>query len=149
MLPLFTFKKGKDMPKRNTTGITANEQLNLYAKAMSGDMVMVISPATVTGVAASGAWTRKVLVSIKSASGEVHQWLNAAYATTVSVSDASALGTATIASTTLTIVNGFASITVTGSNHAWVAAETDTLTIGNITVLGKTVTGGTSVETFA
>jgi hypothetical protein len=141
--------KGKNMPRRNTNNITANEQMNLMSKAMSGDMVMAISPATVTGVAATGAWTRKVIVSIKSASGEIHQWLNAAYTTTASIAKSSVAGTATIPSTTLTITKGVASITVTGSASAWLAADTDTLSIGNITVLGYTVTGGTSVETFA
>ena len=110
---------------------------------------MVVSPATVVGVAATGAWTRKVSIYIKSAAGDIHQWLNAAYTTTASVGDTSTAGTATIGSTTLTIVGGVASVVVTGSAHAWLATETDTLTIGNITVLGKTVTGGTSVETFA
>jgi hypothetical protein len=36
-----------------------------------------------------------------------------------------------------------------GDTTAGVAPETDTLTIGNITVMGYTVTGGTSVETFS
>jgi hypothetical protein len=137
------------MPARNLSGVlTANEQANLTAKAMSGDIVLSITPATTTRAATEAAWTRKVTIKALTAAGELHSWLNAAYATKVSITDTSTLGTATIASTTLTLVNGAAEITVSGSAAAWVAEETNTLTIGNIEILGYTVTGGTSVETI-
>lgn len=134
--------------RKNAFGKTPNQDINLIQKAMSGDLVMTVSPATLVSVPITGAWTRKVTVKVATAAGETHTWLNKAYATTASIADTSSLGTATIASTTLTLINGMATITVTGSAHAWANAETDTLTIGNITVLGYTVTGGTSVETF-
>ena len=137
------------MPRRTATGITANQQIDLMTQAMAGDMVLSITPATVAGVAATAAWTRTVDIVLKNAAGQVHSWLNKAFTTTLSIADTSTLGTATIASTTLTLVNGRARVTVTGSNHAWDAAETDTLTVGNLTIMGYTVTGGTSVETFA
>lgn len=137
------------MPKRtNGMGRTNNQQLNLMDKAMSGDLVMTISPATVAPAPTSAAWTRTVLISVKTAAGELHTWLNDSYATTASVGDTSTAGTATIASTTLTLVNGQAAIVVSGDAADWLDTETDTLTIANITVLGYTVTGGTSVETF-
>ena len=119
-------------------------------KAMAGDIVMTVSPATLVSVPITGAWTRAVTVKVATAAGETHTWLNKAYATTVSIADTSSLGTAAIVggSTTLTLINGMATIGVSGSAHAWANAETDTLTIGNITVMGYTVTGGTSVETF-
>lgn len=137
------------MPRRtNAKGLTANQEINLLEKAMSGDLVMTISPATVTPAPTAAAWTRKVLISVKTAAGELHSWLNDTYATTLAVGDTSTAGTATIASTTLTLVNGQASVTVSGDAAAWLNSETDTLTVSNITVLGYTVTGGTSVETF-
>jgi len=37
---------------------------------------------------------------------------------------------------------------VSGDGVAWLNAETDTLTVSNITVMGYTITGGASVETF-
>lgn len=117
-------------------------------KAMSGDIVMVIDPETVAPAPTSAAWTRDVRVSIETAAGEKHEWLNDTFATTASIVDTSTAGTASIASTTLTIVDGEATITVSGDAQDWLDTETDTLTIGNITVLGVTVTGGTSVETF-
>ena len=137
------------MPRRNLAlTLTVNQQLNLQEKAMSGDLVMSISPATVAPVPTSEAWTRNVVVQIKTAAGEVHEWLNDTYATTVSIADTSTAGTASIASTTLTLVKGQATIVVSGDAADWLDTETDTLTIGNLTILGYTVTGGTSVETF-
>lgn len=135
----------KDMP-----GIQPElrDYLELQAQAMSGDLVMVIDPETVAPAPTAAAWTRDVKVSIQNAAGDVHKWLNDTYATTVSIADDSTAGTASIASTTLTLVDGEATITVSGDAEAWLDTETDTLTIGNLTVLGYTVTGGTSVETF-
>jgi hypothetical protein len=88
------------------------------------------------------------VVSIENAAGDVHTWLTQDYTTTASIADTSTAGTASIASTTLSISEGVATITVSGDAADWLDTETDTLTIGNITVMGYTVSGGTSVETF-
>lgn len=137
------------MPKRvNGVGLTNNEELALMQTAMAGELTMVISPETVAPAPTSEAWTRNVVVSVTNDAGEVQTWLNQAYTTTVSIADTSTAGTASIASTTLTLVNGMATIVVSGDVADWLDTETDTLTIGNITVMGYTVTGGTSVETF-
>ena len=123
------------------------KSISAMESAMSGDIVMVIDPETVAPAPTTAAWTRNVLVSIQTAAGDVHGWLNDTFATTASVGDTGG-GTASIVSTTLTIVDGEAVIAVAGTEATWANAETDTLTLGNITVLGVTVTGGTSVETF-
>jgi len=140
------------MRRDNTGRKTLNQELealkNMYAGAMSGDIVMVITPKTVAPAPTATAWTRDVSISIENAAGDVHTWLTQDYATTLSIADTSTAGTATIASTTLEIVNGVATVTVSGDGAAWLNSETDTLTVGNITVMGYTVTGGTSVETF-
>lgn len=137
------------MPKRpNGIGLTSNQELTLVEKAMSGDIVFSILPATVAPVPTSAAWTRTVMIEVLTAAGEVHTWLNQAYTTTLSIADGSTAGTASIVSTTLTLVNGQADIVVSGDAADWLNTETDTLTVGNITVMGYTVTGGTSVETF-
>ena len=134
----------------NKSGIqpAVRDELKLRDKALSGDIVMVIDPETVTPLPTAAAWTRNVTISIETATGEVHDWLSRAYTTTLSIADTSTAGTATIASTTLTLVNGKATVAVSGDAAAWLNTETDTLTVANITVLGYTVTGGTSVETF-
>lgn len=137
------------MPKRSNSGITtANETIDLMAASMTGDMTMVISPEAVDRVATAAAWSRKVEISIVDSEGNTHTWLNGAYTTTLSIGNTSTAGTASIASTTLTLTNGRATVIVEGDAAAWVAAETDTLTVGDLTVMGYTVTGGTSVQTF-
>jgi len=116
-------------------------------KALAGDIVMTINPETVDTPATTSAWTRNVNIQIETAAGELHDWLTADYATTLSIADTGG-GTASIVSTTLSIVGGRALVVVSGDEATWAAAEDDTLTVANITVLGVTVTGGTSVETF-
>jgi hypothetical protein len=120
----------------------------LMAKAMSGDLVFVVSPATVNRAATGAAWQRTVTISLKTAAGAVHTWFNKAIATGVSIGDDSTAGTASIPSTTLTFVNGVATVVVSGDAQAWLAAETDTLTVAAAVILGVTVPGVTSVQTF-
>lgn len=124
------------------------DEQNLRDKAMAGDLVFVCTPATVDRKAASTAWSRTVVVELKTAAGEVHTWFNKAIATGVSIADTSTAGTATIPSTTLTFVNGRASVVVSSVAAAWVAEETNTLTVAQATILGYTVASKTSVETI-
>ncbi|MBT6322553.1 MAG: hypothetical protein HOJ31_10255 [Anaerolineae bacterium] len=118
------------------------------SEAMAGDMVLDISPETVAPEPTSAAWTRNVVLTVKNAAGDVHDWLNAAITTRLSIADTSTAGTASIVSTTLTLVKGTATIVVSGDAQDWLNTETDTLTVADLTIMGYTVTGGTSVETF-
>ena len=136
------------LDSRNGIQPAVKDELKIRDKAMAGDIVMVIDPETVAPAPTSSAWTRNVKISIQSAAGEVHEWLNQSYTTTLAIADTSTAGTASITSTTLTLVNGEATVVVSGDAQDWLDTETDTLTVSNITVLGYTVTGGTSVETF-
>jgi hypothetical protein len=124
------------------------EYFNLQDKAAAGDIVWVCTPATVAPAPTSAAWTRDVVVTLETAAGEIHTWFNKAITTGVSVGDTSTAGTATIASTTLTVVNGKAVVTVSGDAADWLDTETDTLTVAQATILGATVAAKTSVETF-
>jgi len=123
-------------------------ELALRDKAMAGDIVFVVTPATVTPAPTAALWTRNVVVEVQTAAGEVHTWLNDAIATGVSIADDSTAGTATIPSTTLTLVDGRATIVVSGDAAAWLDTETDTLTVAEATILGYTIAAKTSVETF-
>ena len=125
----------------------AFQQLSNIVVDPSG-LAMEVRPATVNRDATAAAWERKVQVALKDGAGELQLWCNSSFATTVSIADTSVAGTATINSTTLTFVDGIAEITVSGDAAAWLAAETDTVTVGSITINGQTVTGGTSVQTF-
>jgi len=122
--------------------------LVLMAKALAGDLVFVVSPATYVRTPITGAWTRTVRVELQTAAGELHTWFNKAITSGFSVGDTSSAGTATIPSTTATYADGVATVVVTGSANAWLNAETDTLTVTAATILGYTVASKTSVETF-
>ena len=137
-----------NVDKRPGIQPAVREEFKIRDAAMAGDIVMTINPLTVNRATTTSAFTRNVLIQIETSTGLVHDWLDADYSTTLSIGDTSVAGTASIVSTTLSIIDGQAIVVVTGDTAAWLAAETDTLTIGNITVLGVTVTGGTSVETF-
>lgn len=137
------------MPKRpNGIGLTANQELTLIEKAMSGDILFSILPSTAGTSATTEDFVRTVYIEVLTAAGEVHSWLNQSYATTLSIGEVTAGdGTASIVSTTLTLVNGQADIVVSGTG-TWAADDTNTLTVANITVMGNTITGGTSVDTI-
>lgn len=114
--------------------------------AMAGDMAFVITPTAVNKTAFTAARTRTVRIEMKTASGVLHDWYNGTL--TIAIADTSSAGTATIPSTSLSMVNGVAVATVSLSANNWIATETNTLTLSNKTVMGYTVTGGTSVETI-
>lgn len=114
--------------------------------AMNGDLVFVLTPATLTTLHKSTAWTRTVEVALKDSKGNYHDWFSGDV--TVSIADTSSAGTATIPSTTLSLVNGKANIVISGGATAWLATETDTLTVAQKTIFGATVLAKTSVETF-
>lgn len=137
-----TLQKSMGLPPK------LREEISLRDKALAGDLVFVVTPATVTPVPRATAWTRTVKVELQTADGEVHTWFDKGITTGVSIADASTAGTATIPSTTLTFVNGRASVVVSGDAQAWLHTETDTLTVAQATILGYTVAAKTSVETF-
>jgi len=123
------------------------KELALRDKALTGDMLWVLDPATVSSAPTTSAWTRTVVVELQTAAGEVHEWFSKAIATGNSVADDGG-GTASIVSTTLTIVNGRAVVVVSGTEATWADTETDTYTVAQATILGYTVGAKTSVETF-
>jgi hypothetical protein len=116
--------------------------------ACAGDMQIEIVPATVNRTATSASWTRTVKLRLKNTAGQTHDWFNKSVTSAISIADTSTAGVASIPSTTLVWVNGEASVIVSGTAAAWIAAETNTLTVANMIVMGYTVTGGTSVETI-
>lgn len=115
--------------------------------AMAGDMVIVITPETVDRTITSSAWDRDVKISVQTAAGAVHTWLDTSVASILSVGDTGG-GTATIVTTDIDLVEGEIVVVVSGDAATWADSETDTLTVANMTIMGYTVTGGTSVETF-
>ena len=124
------------------------DYLALQEKALNGDITMVIDPTTAGTAATVAAFTRTVDISIETATGDVHEWVNAAFATSLAIaSDTAGTGAATIVATTLTLVDGKASIVISATG-AWAADDTNTLTVSNVVLGGVTVTAGTSVDTI-
>jgi len=137
------------MARRELTGrLTANEELALKDAALNGDILLEIAPATTTRAATAAGWTRDVTITAVNSSGVVHSWLNRTFAAALTATTNSVAGAVSVASPNLTMVDGRAVVTVTGTAAAWLALETNTLTVGNLSLLGYTVTGGTSVETI-
>ncbi len=134
-----------EIDKKSGVQPTLREYLGRLEEALSGDMVFSISPATVTPAPTAAAWTRSVVIELQNAAGDVHTWFSADIGTTIADTGG---GTATITDTTPPMVNGRCVVIVSGDAATWANTETDTLTLANSTILGYTVTGGTSVETF-
>ena len=118
----------------------------LIENAMSGDMVLVVTPNTVDPIPTFAAWTRTVVITLENAAGDTHTWYNGALGATIATT--SSAGTPTIVTATPDMVAGVCTIVVSGNAADWLDSETDTLTIADKSILGNTITGGTSVETF-
>jgi len=127
---------------------TTRESIAVRDSAMSGDIAYRVSPAAVDRVAGATAWTQAIVIELVNSAGKVHDWFNGAIATAASVADTSTLGTATISGTTLTFVKGVATLTLSGSAHAWVADETATVTFPTKTICGKALVEKTHVTTI-
>ena len=118
----------------------------LRDKALSGDLVWVVTPATVVVAPTEEDWTRTVVVELQTAAGEVHTWFSDEISSGNSIANTGD-GTASIVSEILTIVNGRAEVVVSGID-GWDNTDTDTYTVTEATILGYTVSAVTSKETF-
>jgi len=143
MTPNFLSKIGLALGNQDL----ANE-LAAMATGLNGDLVLRITPTTNTKAATAAAWSNKITVELVDSVGRVHTWFNKTLTSKVTVADTSTAGTATVGSANLVFVNGKATVTLSGNAAAWLATETATVTIANLTVNGSTVTGGTSVLTI-
>jgi hypothetical protein len=115
-------------------------------EACSGDMVFAIAPPTKATVHPISATARTVRISLTNAAGLVHEWFNGPI--TVAIAKVSPAGVAALpGGTTPTMTNGVIDIPI-NLTGTWAAADTDTLTLSSLTIMGKSVTGGTSVETM-
>lgn len=113
-------------------------------KALAGDLVWVVTPSTVSTSPLSTAWTRSVVVELQTAAGEVHDWFSSDIATGNSIADTSSAGTASIVSTTLSIVDGRAVVTVSGDAQDWLGgtAQVETITCTGAPSSDGTITIG-------
>lgn len=130
------------------------DAIKLRDKAMSGDLVLIVTPATTGSSAAAvnaaigGAaakFTRNVVVQLKTAAGELATWFNGTFA--IAGSQTSVGGTAETSAATVTLVDGRGTCTLEYTG-AWLAGETATVTVTGGTKLGYAVTDKTSVDTL-
>jgi len=127
----------------------ARDQLSLIAKAQAGDMVMVVTPATKAPAPTAVAWTQDFYVELQTAAGEVHTWFNKTVASQLSVGDTSVAGVASISpAANAAWVDGVCKVTMSGTAAAWLNAETATLTVAAMTILGYVMAQKTGVLTF-
>jgi hypothetical protein len=117
-------------------------------RAMSGDLVLELSPEEVgqSAAALANGGTRRVIITLKTVSGEIHDWYSAELA--VAVTTDSTAGTVSIDSATPMMIGGECVVDIIYDEAAWAAGETVTLTVDAQTIMGYTVTGGTSVDTI-
>lgn len=105
------------------------DYMETLADGMSGDMVFVLTPSTVEAVPTATAWTRSVQIELQNAAGDRQTWFKKAITSGVSIADSSSAGTATITTTTLTFVDGVATVVVSGDEAAWLGGTAQVRTI--------------------
>ena len=131
--------------KQNNAYIEQENRIKIQADALSGDYSLSIVPDTKDLAATGAAWEQEITITLSNAIGVIHSWKSGQLS--VSIAHNSSAGIATIVSTTPDVVNGVARVLITGAN-AWVAGDDITLTVDDLTLQGKTVTGGTAVITI-
>ena len=133
------------------------EYMRQVEKALSGDITLVLSPATTGSSAAKVAtdiagdaekFIRTVSFAVKDAAGNIHTWFNGDI--TIGVAETTAGdGVSAIAesATKVSLTEGVGSIDIeyTGT---WAAADTCTLTTTQRDISGVTITAKTSKDTL-
>ena len=133
------------------------EYMRQVEKALSGDITLTLTPATLGSSAAKVAlviagdaekFVRTVKFELKDASGNIHTWFNGDVALTIAEVTAGT-GTAAIANTAtkVSLVEGVGSIDIEYIG-VWAAADTSTLTTTQRDIAGVTITAKTSVDTL-
>ncbi len=126
-----------------------------FVKALSGDLKLVCTPATVAKTATSEAWTQDAVVTLETNDGEPCTWYNGNI--TLAVAD-TGTGTASIspAAGAHAMTDGALTVTLSGDagTSYWANTQTATLT-ASVTannpglVQGSLIASATSVVTFS
>lgn len=123
------------------------EQLEVFASALNGDILIDIKTAEVTPSPTSSAWNYTVGFELVDSEGRLHNWINQDIA--AAAGDTSTAGTASVGDATPAVVNGKGTVVLSGDAADWLDTETATLTLnGSISSLGVTLTDATWVVTF-
>ncbi|MGD9678422.1 MAG: hypothetical protein AB7V16_08775 [Vulcanibacillus sp.] len=148
--------KARDFKKHTYTPNEYYDYMTQIENSMSGDMALVVAPATLgssaTAIAAAvageeGKYVRTVAIKLVNGAGEVLEWFNGSL--TVEVTDVTAGdGASAVAesATTVQFIDGIGTVDIeyTGT---WAAEDTQTTTIKG-SIMGYTLTNKTSVDTI-
>ena len=130
-------------------GTMATKSASPRDKALSGDLVITVTPDDPAPEPTASAWAQNVTVRLLTAAGELHDWCNMTIANGGTAGDTSALGTAALTSRDVVFVNGVAVLELTGSAHDWLDTETATCAVDlGTNVLGYTIAAVTGTVTF-
>lgn len=103
--------------------IGVSPQLRRYLtkieNVLEGGLKWVVTPVVTTNAPTAAIWTRNVDIALKDDDNVVCDWFTASIESALSIADTSSAGTASIASTTLALVKGKATIVVSGDAEAW------------------------------
>ncbi len=130
--------------------------INVIADAMSQDIILVATPATLGSSAAAvnaaiagddEKFTRTVAVKLTNTEGDTHSWYTGTLAIAVAKSSTSGVVAIDGGGSTVALVNGVGSV-ILNYTGTWAEGDTTTLTITGGTILSATVTNKTSVDTL-
>lgn len=127
-----------DQLKLNTVFDSIDTFARMLSKAAAGDMVLSISPATVTGEAATEDFTRSVTIKLTDSEGAIHTWYSADLAASIAEVTVGT-GAAAITDTTPPMVAGVCTVPISCTG-AWAAgvAQVETATAaGTVTTAGN------------
>lgn len=133
------------------------EYMRQVEKALSGDVTLVLTPATLGSSAAKVAaaiagtaekFVRTVKFELKDATGNVHTWFNGEIAISIAETTAGD-GVSAVAdsATTVSLVEGVGSVDIEYTG-IWAAADTSTLTTTQRDIAGVTIAAKTSKDTL-
>jgi len=105
------------------------EYLTGLENALSGGLKWVLTPSTVSTSPTSAIWTRNVLVQLQDDEDVVCDWYTGDITSGNSIADTSSAGAASIVSTTLSLVDGEATVVVSGDAQAWLGGTAQVRTI--------------------
>lgn len=120
------------------------DRFTLLQKAMSGDMQFVLSAATATPLVSElGAAdvVYNIIVSLKTAAGELHDWYNGKVLLAIADDDATGNATISPAAGERAMTNGVLAVTVTMPTAVWTATKKATLTVSDLATLGTGILG--------
>lgn len=132
------------------------EYMRQVEKALAGDIVLSVTPATLGSSAAKIAtaiagtakkFVRTVKFELKDAAGNIHTWFNGDVdLTIVEVTAGDGVSVIAESATKVSLVEGVGSIDIEYTG-VWAAADTSTLTTTQRDIAGVTITAKTSVDT--